>query len=1049
MMAKRTEINTASDVAQYKKVRVRVLGRGARSKNKRQSPSVSLSGSSTNVLATRLERRMGTAQSNRTQGKVAHSRANHHQLLYGNWNVLTLTGKELELVEEAKKYHLDIVGISSTKRRGSGTVNLDGGWKLFYSGADPTMSAQAGVGILLSPLMSDCVSDWIPLGSRVCMLKLKVKDKALCLLQVYAPNATSEYQAFVDEVNDALLRVSPTESTVLMGDFNAHVGIDNETWKGVIGRHGDASFNENGRYLLQLCCSNGLCIMNTFFQHRNVHKYTWYRPSMGQKSLIDFCIVSADLFSDVLDVRVKRGAELSTDHHLVVCSLRFPKPWSNRKSRQSAVTYRIKWEALEEDKVRKQFASSMSSKFRQLPDVSEDVEMEWSLFKSAIISSAAECCGQKRLRVAAGSEKRTPWWNQDVKEAIRAKKDAFKALLQNRLSSDLQSRYSEARKAAILAVKQSKEKSWEEFGRRLDSDQRTANKVFWQTIRRLRGKKSNTTASIKDSEGNILSNENDILARWREYFKDLLNPVEATSNDTQEVMHSEEVVFTAAEVASAVRRLKSGKAAGEDEIRPEMLKAMNGEGILWLTRVCQVAWKLGKTPEDWQTGVIIPIFKKGDRKECTNYRGISLLSLPGKVYAKCLERKCREIVESKLEDGQCGFRPGRSTTDQVFTLRQVFEKSWEYAKDVFTCFVDLEKAYDRVPRDKLWGVLQEYGIGGQLLQAIKSFYCQSEVCIRVNGKRSEPFHVGIGLRQGCALSPLLFIIYMNWIDKRSQTDEGVTIGSCKISRLLFADDLVLLAATQSGLQRSLDSFAAACEIAGMKISTTKTEVLHLSRKPDQCSLHVDGVSLKQVEKFKYLGVAFTSDGKQDEEIDMRTGKASAVMRALHRSVVTKRELSKKAKLSVFKSIFIPILTYGHESWIMTERVRSQVQASEMRFLRRIQGVTMFDKVRSLEIRKSLQVEPLLLRIERSQLRWFGHVSRMPQERLPKQVLLEKVKGERPVGRPRTRWLDQMEDLAWDRLGLCPSEVKEVVQDRDVWRLNLEVLPPRPSRNKRD
>ena len=114
---------------------------------------------------------------------------------------------------------------------------------------------------------------------------------------------------------------------------------------------------------------------------------------------------------------------------------------------------------------------------------------------------------------------------------------------------------------------------------------------------------------------------------------------------------------------------------------------------------------------------------------------------------------------------------------------------------------------------------------------------------------------------------------------------------------------------------------------------------------------------------------------------------------------------------MFKSIFIPILTYGHESWIMTERVRSQVQASEMRFLRRIQGVTMFDKVRSLEIRKSLQVEPLLLRIERSQLRWFGHVSRMPQERLPKQVLLEKVKGERPVGRPRTRWLDQMEDLA--------------------------------------
>ena len=101
-------------------------------------------------------------------------------------------------------------------------------------------------------------------------------------------------------------------------DFNAHVGIDTDTWKGVIGKHGVTGLNENGRYLLQLCCSNGLRIMNTFFQHREVHKYTWYRRSMDQKSLIDFCIVLSDLFSDVLDVRVKRGAELSTDHHLVV-----------------------------------------------------------------------------------------------------------------------------------------------------------------------------------------------------------------------------------------------------------------------------------------------------------------------------------------------------------------------------------------------------------------------------------------------------------------------------------------------------------------------------------------------------------------------------------------------------------------------------------------------------------------------------------------------------------------------------------------------------------
>ena len=124
---------------------------------------------------------------------------------------------------------------------------------------------------------------------------------------------------------------------------------------------------------MQLCCNNGLRIMNTLFRHREVHKYTWHRPSMDQKSLIDFCIVSSDLFCDVLDVRVKRGAELSTDQHLVVCSLRLSKPWPNKRSKRSSVTYRIKWEALEDKEVRKQFASSISSKARQLPDVSVDI----------------------------------------------------------------------------------------------------------------------------------------------------------------------------------------------------------------------------------------------------------------------------------------------------------------------------------------------------------------------------------------------------------------------------------------------------------------------------------------------------------------------------------------------------------------------------------------------------------------------------------------------------------------------------------------------------
>ena len=96
-------------------------------------------------------------------------------------------------------------------------------------------------------------------------------------------------------------------------------------------------------------------------------------------------------------------------------------------------------------------------------------------------------------------------------------------------------------------------------------------------------------------------------------------------------------------------------------------------------------------------------------------------------------------MESKLEDGQGGFRSGCSTTDQIFTLKQIFEKSWEYNKDLFACFVDLEKAFDQIPRDKLWKVLRKYGVDGQSSCAIKSVYCRPEVCVRVNGKQSKPF----------------------------------------------------------------------------------------------------------------------------------------------------------------------------------------------------------------------------------------------------------------------------------------------------------------------
>ena len=194
----------------------------------------------------------------------------------------------------------------------------------------------------------------------------------------------------------------------------------------------------------------------------------------------------------------------------------------------------------------------------------------------------------------------------------------------------------------------------------------------------------------------------------------------------------------------------------------------------------------------------------------------------------------------------------------------------------------------------------------------------SEVCVRVNSATTKPFRVSVGLRQGCSLLPILFLIYMDRIVKKSESCGGVKIGECTVQRLLFADDLVLFNSTQNNFQQALDRFSDACSVAGMKISrpTTKTETMCLSRQPKQCSLQIGGVGvpLKQSEKFKYLGVSFTSDGRQNTEMDIRFGKASAVMRQLHRSVVLKREALHQGKAIHFQIflVYVPILTYGHE-----------------------------------------------------------------------------------------------------------------------------------------
>jgi len=181
---------------------------------------------------------------------------------------------------------------------------------------------------------------WIPLGGKVYVSRRKLMCRSLCLIEVYGRSPLHQYPVPVEETSDVLRNVTANLFTILLGDFSPDVGYDVDVWQGVIVQYGDGNINGTKK-LLQLRCNKALCIMNTFFQNRDLE--TCCRDSLGQRSLIYFYIVSTDMVQSVLNVRVKKGAELPTDHSQAFCKLHLEVPTGPTQTRRTRRSYRENW----------------------------------------------------------------------------------------------------------------------------------------------------------------------------------------------------------------------------------------------------------------------------------------------------------------------------------------------------------------------------------------------------------------------------------------------------------------------------------------------------------------------------------------------------------------------------------------------------------------------------------------------------------------------------------------------------------------------------------
>ena len=948
--------------------------------------------------------------------------------IIGTWNIQGIRNKTEDVVREVEKRGMDLCVLSETKKKGQGTLNINKYIHL-YSGVNKEEHAKRGVSMLILKKYKKYISNWQAINERILKVNLNLKGSRITIIGTYGPNddarveEKTEYYELLEEI---ISQIGQTREVIILGDLNARTGT--RTNDKIIGPYGENTTNENGNRLIEMCRQNSLRILNGYFKHKEIHTYTWTQPTRNLRSVIDYLIMKQKSKIKVQDVRVFRGAECGSDHHLLKAKILLPLTGKCRHQQNhngnlvevEQLQYNLA--SLDNESTRELYKKRLD---QQLPleykqETTEDLHR---VIIKGIHQAAKEALGTKESR----PRKRNVWWNDQLQEIKEHKQKLYQRWLGTK-ELEHKREYREMVNKFKAMVIEAKNQSWERKCQELDTYiGGRKSRESWRMIKSMRSNKIEQVAIDPIEPENWEKHYKTLLAEQRPEYKNI------TPHEIR--VQGEPVTISIEETKKAILLLKNGRAPGPEGVYAELIKNGTNKLLEILTEVFNRHLRGEPIPQSWREGWITSIHKKGSKTDCNNYRGITVTSTLSRLYGRIIkERICEEYRPFESEE-QNGFRAGRSTIDSMFCLSQVIEKRTLRSREVHLLLVDLTKAYDTVPVAKLWEVLEKTSINVTLINAVKDIYKDIVSKVKIGNKISNGFKVTKGLKQGCCLSPVLFNIYIDealrqW--KKKCNGMGLTIGDTTLYTLHYADDQVVIARDKEDLEYMGKKLLEEYKKWGLEVNLNKTQYLCIGGGKHSEDLDLEVGKIKKYDQCIYLGMKLTETGRSDEAVKDRITKGKQVVGTLN-SVLWEKNIRPETKKKIYNTILKPVVIYGSEVWQLTQKIKNNLLAVEMDFWRRSARKSRVEHVKNEDIRRQMKVSGSIIEdIEKQQLVWYGHVRRMGPERLPRQVLEWIPPERRKRGRPPATWIQGI-SKAMSARNLSEDDW----QNRQAWRTGTQ------------